>query len=75
MVRTLLMFINGFYLQSNNVFLHEETIESVVTHRTVFLSLINFVIVRLISTFMVFNSIVAEHLSQKKLIRDYRQIV
>ena len=75
MVRTLLLFINGFYLQTNDVFLHRETFESVVAQRTVFLSLINVVIVRLISTFMVFNSIVAEHLSQNKLSRDYRRIV
>ena len=39
------------------------------------LSLLNVIIVRLISTFMVFNSIVAEHLNQNKLSRDYGRMV
>ena len=75
MVRSLLLTINGLYIESSKVYLTNENIEFIVSQRNVFLSILTVVIVRLISTFMVFNSIVAEHLNQNKLSRDYGRMV
>lgn len=70
LVRTFLLFINGFYFQSNRVFMQSESFETIVAMRTLFFSLLNVLVVRLIATFMVFNSIVAEHLSASKRSRE-----
>jgi p-aminobenzoyl-glutamate transporter AbgT len=69
------MFINGFYFQTNTVFNDTESFERIVVTRTLFFCLTNVIVVRLIATFMVFNSIVAEHLSQSKKSKEHSLMV
>jgi ABC-type branched-subunit amino acid transport system permease subunit len=71
LARTFLLFINGFFFQSKKVFLSNEDFNKVIELRSMFLCLINVIIVRLIATFMVFNTIVTEHLALSSISRKF----